>query len=128
MLEPTQPDSSFDPEGRHAALRVLGVTLRIGAQLLGSGESTNDLESMMQGLAQAAGLAGIEPTVLSGLVTVSWDPSLHGEPITMMRVVRQRTTEYDRLADLASIVRARDPPSDQRVGGRVNRAVWRRYR
>jgi uncharacterized membrane protein YjjP (DUF1212 family) len=49
----------------------------------------------------------MQPTVISGLISVSWDPGVQSEPITMIRVVRQRVTEYDRLADLETVVKRR---------------------
>jgi uncharacterized membrane protein YjjP (DUF1212 family) len=104
MLDDTHEDAPAESAERRRAHQLLTVVLRTGALLLGSGASTNDVESTMRTLAVAAGLPSMEPTVIAGLVTVSWDPGLHGEPITMIRVVRQRSTEYDRLAALASIV------------------------
>jgi uncharacterized membrane protein YjjP (DUF1212 family) len=104
MPESSEQGAPFDAGLRLRVHRLLTVILRIGALLLGSGASTNDVETTMQALAEEAELQTMEPTVIAGLVTVSWDPGWHGEPITMLRVVRQRTTEYDRLADLASLV------------------------
>jgi uncharacterized membrane protein YjjP (DUF1212 family) len=104
MLEPTQHD---DSASRRAAHRTLTTILGIGALLLSSGASTNDVETSMLALANAEGLAGMQPTVISGLVSVSWDPGIDSEPIAMTRVVRQRLTEYDRLADLALVVKRR---------------------
>jgi uncharacterized membrane protein YjjP (DUF1212 family) len=104
MLETSRPDDTSESAGRRATHAALTIILRIGALLLGSGASTNDVETTMWTLAEAERLSGMQPTVISGLVSVSWDPGLHGEPITMTRVVRQRSAEYDRLADLAAIV------------------------
>jgi uncharacterized membrane protein YjjP (DUF1212 family) len=109
MLETTQQHGPSGPGARRDAHRLLAIILRTGALLLRSGASTNDVETTMHTLAEAARLREMQPTVISGLVTVSWDPGLHAEPITMIRVVPQRSTEYDRLADMASIVgRAQD--------------------
>jgi uncharacterized membrane protein YjjP (DUF1212 family) len=88
----------------HQAHRDLTTILRVGALLLGAGASTNDVETTMLSLAQVAGLAAMQTTVISGLVSVSWDSGPPNEPLTMIRVVRQRLTEYDRLADVASMV------------------------
>jgi uncharacterized membrane protein YjjP (DUF1212 family) len=103
MFESAQPSEDTNA-AVHQAHRDLTTILRIGALLLGSGGSTNDVETTMLTLAQAAGLAAMQTTVISGLVSVSWDPGPPTEPITMIRVVRQRLTEYDRLADGASVV------------------------
>jgi hypothetical protein len=103
MFETTQPSGDSDAAARQAH-RDLTTILRIGAVLLGSGASTNDVETTMMNLSQTAGLEAMQTTVISGLVSVSWDPGLPGEPITMIRVVRQRLTEYDRLANVASVV------------------------
>jgi uncharacterized membrane protein YjjP (DUF1212 family) len=104
MFETGSDNVPHDSARRQTAHHALVVILRIGALLLGSGASTNDVETTLLGLGEAAGLAGMQPTVISGLVTVSWDPGMLAEPITLIRVVRQRSTEYDRLASLASML------------------------
>src|SRR4051812_17783981 len=101
--------AEHDPAARHGprahARHALAVILRVGALLLSSGAGTNDVEATMRSLADVAGLKGLQPLVLFGMVWVAWDPGSDEAPLTMIRVVLRRSTQYNRLADLESLVR-----------------------
>jgi len=70
------------------------MILRVGALLLDCGASTNDVETSMHTLARVAGLpANGHSRACLGVV----GPRLGGEPITVFRVVRQRSTDLAQL-------------------------------
>ncbi|WKX71784.1 threonine/serine exporter ThrE family protein [Streptomyces sp. XD-27] len=87
-----------------AVPRVLDLTLRIGELLLAGGENAEDVEAAMFGVAHAYGLARYEPTVTFTLLSVSYQPSLVDDPVTISRTVRRRGTDYNRLAAVFRLV------------------------
>jgi uncharacterized membrane protein YjjP (DUF1212 family) len=60
-VDTTQLDDTSEFAWRSAAHRALTVILRIGALLLGSGASTNDVETTMYTLAEAGTLQPTGP-------------------------------------------------------------------
>ncbi|MEE1930352.1 threonine/serine exporter family protein [Streptomyces sp. TRM 70351] len=84
--------------------RVLDLTLRIGELLLAGGEGAEDVEAAMFGVAHAYGLDRCEPTVTFTLLSVTHQPSLVDDPVTLSRTVRRRGTDYTRLAAVYRLV------------------------
>lgn len=84
--------------------RVLDLTLRIGELLLAGGEGAEDVEAAMFGVAHAFGLARCEPTVTFTLLSITHQPSLVDDPVTLGRTVRRRGTDYTRLAAVFRLV------------------------
>ncbi|MET7639673.1 threonine/serine exporter family protein [Streptomyces sp. NPDC005438] len=84
--------------------RVLDLTLRIGELLLAGGEGAEDVETAMLGVAHAYGLARTEPTVTFTLLSITHQPSLVDDPVTLSRTVRRRGTDYTRLAAVFRLV------------------------
>ncbi|MBB1252679.1 threonine/serine exporter family protein [Streptomyces sp. OF3] len=93
-----------DEETGPAAPRVLDLTLRIGELLLAGGEGAEDVEAAMFGVAHAYGLDRCEPTVTFTLLSVTYQPSLVDDPVTLSRTVRRRGTDYTRLAAVFRLV------------------------
>lgn len=86
--------------------RVLDLTLRIGELLLAGGEGAEDVEAAMFAIAHAFGLDRCEPTVTFTLLTVTYQPSLVDDPVTVSRTVRRRGTDYNRLAAVYRLIDA----------------------
>ncbi|MFR9676059.1 threonine/serine ThrE exporter family protein [Streptomyces sp. TR06-5] len=84
--------------------RVLDLTLRIGELLLAGGEGAEDVEAAMFGVAHAFGLDRCEPTVTFTLLSITHQPSLVDDPVTLSRTVRRRGTDYTRLAAVFALV------------------------
>jgi uncharacterized membrane protein YjjP (DUF1212 family) len=84
--------------------RVLDLTLRIGELLLAGGEGAEDVEAAMFGVAHAFGLDRSEPTVTFTLLSITHQPSLVDDPVTLSRTVRRRGTDYTRLAAVFELV------------------------
>lgn len=84
--------------------RVLDLTLRIGELLLAGGEGAEDVETAMFGVAHAYGLDRCEPTVTFTLLSLTYQPSLVDDPVTVSRTVRRRGTDYTRLAAVFKLV------------------------
>ncbi|OEU94785.1 hypothetical protein AN216_24215 [Streptomyces oceani] len=84
--------------------RVLDLTLRIGELLLAGGEGAEDVEAAMFGVAHAFGLDRCEPTVTFTLLSITHQPSLVDDPVTLSRTVRRRGTDYTRLAAVFQLV------------------------
>ncbi|MCT2589999.1 threonine/serine exporter family protein [Streptomyces sp. N2-109] len=84
--------------------RVLDLTLRIGELLLAGGEGAEDVEAAMFAVAHAFGLDRCEPTVTFTLLSITHQPSLVDDPVTLSRTVRRRGTDYTRLAAVFRLV------------------------
>nr|WP_258016426.1 threonine/serine exporter family protein [Streptomyces sp. AJS327] len=84
--------------------RVLDLTLRIGELLLAGGEGAEDVEAAMFGVAHAYGLDRCEPTVTFTLISITHQPSLVDDPVTLSRTVRRRGTDYTRLAGVFRLI------------------------
>ncbi|MEV6109648.1 threonine/serine exporter family protein [Streptomyces sp. NPDC051940] len=92
--------------------RILDLTLRIGELLLAGGEGAEDVEAAMLAVGHAFGLDRIETTVTFTLLSVTHQPSLVDDPVTVNRTVRRRGTDYNRLAAVFRLV---DDITDEHV-------------
>lgn len=101
---PERPSRQEDAETGPAVPRVLDLTLRIGELLLAGGEGAEDVEAAMFGVAHAYGLDRCEPTVTFTLISITHQPSLVDDPVTVGRTVRRRGTDYTRLAAVFRLV------------------------
>ncbi|THA25203.1 threonine/serine exporter family protein [Streptomyces sp. RKND-216] len=101
---PERPVRTEDGESGPSVPRVLDLTLRIGELLLAGGEGAEDVEAAMFGVAHAFGLDRCEPTVTFTLLSVTHQPSLVDDPVTLSRTVRRRGTDYTRLAAVFELV------------------------
>lgn len=109
LAERPAPEKASKEEGEGSAPgpavpRVLDLTLRIGELLLAGGEGAEDVEAAMFGVAHAYGLDRCEPTVTFTLISITHQPSLVDDPVTLSRTVRRRGTDYTRLAGVFRLV------------------------
>lgn len=74
---------------------VMQVALRCGTQLLARGAAAVDVESAVHAAATALGLSQVEVDVTYNSIYVS--ATHNGLPLSTSRVVRQGTTDYERL-------------------------------
>ncbi|MDI6413464.1 threonine/serine exporter family protein [Streptomyces albus] len=101
---PERPARSEETESGPPVPRVLDLTLRIGELLLAGGEGAEDVEAAMFGVAHAYGLDRTEPEVTFTLLSITHQPSLVDDPVTLSRTVRRRGTDYTRLSAVFSLV------------------------
>ena len=101
---PERAARSEDVDTGPSAPRVLDLILRIGELLLAGGEGAEDVEAAMFGVAHAYGLDRTEPTVTFTLLSITHQPSLVDDPVTLSRTVRRRGTDYTRLASVFGLV------------------------
>ncbi|MGV9269097.1 threonine/serine exporter family protein [Kitasatospora sp. NPDC003701] len=92
--------------GPAEASRVLDLAVRVGEALLASGESAEDVEGAMLGVAHAYRVYPCEPQVTFTLVAVSYQPTPDDPPLTVERAVRRPASDYTRLAAVFRLVSA----------------------
>ncbi|GAB3706169.1 threonine/serine exporter family protein [Mariniluteicoccus flavus] len=84
-----------DTETKHA-LRVLELAMEISDILLSTGASANDVTLTIRKVSRAYGVRGVEADVTFTSISLSWHRH-EREPLTTMRVIRTRATDYSRL-------------------------------
>ena len=99
MAEPTPPKPLH-------ARRVIKLVLELGSVLLATGARTADVETTIRSVASSLGAPDVQASVTFSSITVSVTPSEDEEPLTVVRLVRQRSSDYTRLAAASSLVRA----------------------
>ncbi|WP_016910310.1 threonine/serine ThrE exporter family protein [Streptomyces xiaopingdaonensis] len=101
---PERAPRAEESESGPAVPRVIDLTLRIGELLLAGGEGAEDVEAAMFGVAHAYGLDRSEPNVTFTLISMTHQPSLVDDPISVSRTVRRRGSDYTRLAAVFALV------------------------
>ena len=87
---------------QEAALGV-EVVLTLGAIMLSSGSSTNDVEQAMRSTATAIDLPRATAVVSFNTVSLTYFPEPQAQPITAIRLAPQRLNEYRRLSAAATL-------------------------
>jgi uncharacterized membrane protein YjjP (DUF1212 family) len=91
------------PDDAHVQ-QVLDLCMRVGEVLLSSGESAGETTDTMLRVAAACGLATVEVDITFTSITVSCHRGRAAAPVTSMRLVRYRSLDLTRLAEVATIV------------------------
>lgn len=99
-LDPPEPEEPGDPE----TYRAMDLALRVGELLLASGETTESVSEAMQSLSVAYGLRNSEAAVTFTAISVSFLPGKGLAPVTGERVVRRRTLDYAKIAQVHALV------------------------
>ncbi|GAB3679692.1 threonine/serine exporter family protein [Saccharopolyspora tripterygii] len=84
---------------------VLDLGLRIGEVQMASGAGASDVTATIIGVVSAYGLPHCEVDVIYTSITVSCYRGTEQPPITSLRVVRNRSIDYTRLADVEKLLR-----------------------
>ncbi|MEU6128724.1 threonine/serine exporter family protein [Saccharopolyspora sp. NPDC047091] len=84
---------------------VMDLGLRIGEVQMASGAGASDVTATIIGVVSAYGLPHCEVDVIYTSITVSCYRGTEEVPITSLRVVRNRSIDYTRLADVEDLVR-----------------------
>lgn len=85
--------------------KVLDLTIRLAEVMLSAGSGTADVVATAQDVAQAYQLDDCVVDVFVTTIFVSAPPTADRPPVTIVRSVRARSTDYSRLAELDSLVR-----------------------
>ncbi len=85
--------------------KVLDLTIRLAEVMLSSGSGTADVVATTQDVAQAYRLTDCVVDITVATIIVSALPTADSPPVTIMRAVRTRSTDYTRLAELDRLVR-----------------------
>jgi uncharacterized membrane protein YjjP (DUF1212 family) len=83
---------------------VLDLTIRLAEVMLSSGSGTADVVATARDVAQAYQLADVVVDIAFTTIFVSAPPSVDGLPVTIVRSVRARSTDYTRMAELDRLV------------------------
>lgn len=84
---------------------VLDLGLRIGEVQMASGAGASDVSATITGVTNAYGLPHCEVDVIYTSITVSCYRGTEVLPITSLRVVRNRSLDYTRLAEVEALIR-----------------------
>ncbi len=84
--------------------QVLDLCMRVGEVLLSSGESADETTRQMLRLAAAAGLSAVDVDITFTSITMCCHRGMAAAPVTSMRLVRYRSLDLTRLAEVAAVV------------------------
>ncbi|BBX19559.1 membrane protein [Mycolicibacterium duvalii] len=84
--------------------KVLDLTIRLAEVMLSSGSGTADVVATAQDVARAYRLTDCVVDVFVTTIFVSAPPTTDSPPITIVRAVQARSTDYTRLAHLDELV------------------------
>jgi uncharacterized membrane protein YjjP (DUF1212 family) len=85
--------------------QVLDLTIRLAEVMLSSGSGTADVVATAQDVAQAYQLTDCVVDITFTTIIVSAQPEPDADPVTLVRAVRNRSTDYTRLTELDDLVR-----------------------
>ena len=106
MLHPGAPSGHGERSGdRQRTARVLRVAMRTAVAMLSSGAQSDEVEAIAVAVASAFGLHGVQAAVTFSTITLSHDASDLESPTTLLHIVRDRTSDFGRLAAAASLAR-----------------------
>ena len=84
--------------------QVLDLCMQVGEVLLSSGENADETTRTMLRLASACGLSAVDVDITFTSITMCCHRGMAAAPVTTMRLVRYRSLDLTRLAEVASIV------------------------
>ncbi len=100
MREPTQKIAvagTDDAVSQRHARAVLDLCLRVGEAMIATGASAADVVATVLRLSTGYGISGTHVDITFTSITISIHRGLNEDPISVMRVVKVRTTDYARL-------------------------------
>ncbi|GAA3754546.1 threonine/serine exporter family protein [Microbacterium kribbense] len=104
---PTQRVSipwSDDALSQRHARAVIDLCLRSGEAMLATGATTADVVATVLRISETYGLRNVHVDITFTAVTVSVHRGIDEDPISIMRVVKVRTTDYTRLQDVYLLI------------------------
>ncbi|SEB46515.1 Uncharacterized membrane protein YjjP, DUF1212 family [Paramicrobacterium humi] len=86
------------------ARSVIDLCLRMGEAMLATGASSADVVATVLRLSSSFGISGMHVDIAFTSITVSVHRGVDEDPISVVRVVRVRTTDYTRLQDVYRLI------------------------
>ena len=83
---------------------VLDLALRLGEAMLSLGAAAQDVTGAMRRVVAAFGLTGCHLDLTYSSIIVSYDPGAPQQPMTLLRVVSTKASDYGRLALVTRLV------------------------
>jgi len=99
----TLPGGNAEVSQRHARA-VLDLCLRVGVAMLGTGASAADVVATVLRISAAYGVDGLHVDITFTSLTISVNRGPEHDPISVMRIVRVRTTDYTRLQQVYLLI------------------------
>jgi len=87
------------------ARAVIDLAMRVGETLLSTGASASDVVATVLRLTDAYGLRSVHVDVNFTSISVSYHRGPDADPMTVMRVIKVRSTDLTRLERLQTLVR-----------------------
>ncbi|OLT17461.1 hypothetical protein BJF78_13120 [Pseudonocardia sp. CNS-139] len=84
--------------------QVLDLCMQVGEVLLSGGESVDEVTRQMLRLSAACGLSAVDVDITFNSITMCCHRGMAAAPVTTMRLVRYRSLDLTRLAEVAGIV------------------------
>ena len=100
LLRPVGPEVPSDAQVQ----QVLDLCMQVGEVLLGTGEPAGETAATMMRLAAACDLPTVDVDITFTSITMCCHRGMVAVPITSMRLVRYRTTDLTRLAEVVRVV------------------------
>ena len=94
-----------EPSPEREDSRILLVAMRTGVAMLGSGAQSDDVEAAIRTIASAYGIPGAQASVAFSGISISYDPKGIDHPTTLLHIVRERRSDFARLATASALVR-----------------------
>ena len=94
------PDSTDDATAR----AVIDLALRAGIALLSTGAPAADVVATVLTLTRAYGLSSVHVDITFTSITLSVHRGLDQDPLTVTRVIRQRTLDHSRLQNVQRLI------------------------
>jgi uncharacterized membrane protein YjjP (DUF1212 family) len=102
---PAMPVEAGAPERAADAQRVLRLAMRIAVVTLASGAQTYDVEASIVTVARAYGVDDVQAAVTFSTISVSYYAGPDEPATTLLHLVRDRTTDFTRLAGASDLTR-----------------------
>jgi len=91
------------PSQRHAQV-VIDLCLRVGEAMLATGASASDVVAMVLRISDAYGVGGMHVDDTFTSITISVHRGMNEDPMSVMRIVKVRTTDYTRLQNVYRLI------------------------
>lgn len=107
LTPPTIPiavQGDDDSVSQRQARAVIDVALRVGEAMLTTGASSGDVVTTVLRVTEAYGISSTHVDVSFTSITVSTHRGLDEDPVTVVRVVRQRVPDHTRLEQVQQLV------------------------
>ncbi|WP_235912453.1 threonine/serine ThrE exporter family protein [Ruania zhangjianzhongii] len=134
VREPTQQivvtDREEEISQRHARA-VIDLCLRAGEAMLAAGASAADVVATTLRISECYGVTGTQVDITFTSITISVRRGLDEDPISVLRVIKNRTTDYSRLQGvyllMAEITDADEPMDVTEALRRLREIVTQRH-